>query len=225
MPQLIDLTIPIVDHFRWPVERTLTSDFADGAQFQVTRMGWVVHGFTHIDAPRHMVPGGPTTSELALEQVIGRAAVVDLSVIEPQTPITAEMLATAGQHIEPDGIVLLKSCWDQVVSYQTPEFWKTAPYVTRDGAEWLLSQRIRAIGYDFPQDYPIRLLLDNVVAPIHEHVTHDVLLRNGVVMIEYLQNMALAGPYTQLYALPLKIPDADGAPARVIAVEEMENRA
>ncbi len=40
-------------------------------------------------------------------------------------------------------------------------------------------------------------------------------------MIEYLCNTAaLAGPRTFLCALPLKVPAADGAPARVIAIEE-----
>ena len=53
-----------------------------------------------------------------------------------------------------------------------------------------------------------------------EFVTHDVLLRNGVVMIEYLCNTAaLEKPRTYLCALPLKIPASDGAPARVIAIE------
>ena len=40
-----------------------------GDQFQVTYLGLVVHGFTHIDSPRHMVPQGPTTSEVGLERV------------------------------------------------------------------------------------------------------------------------------------------------------------
>jgi arylformamidase len=47
-----------------------------------------------------------------------------------------------------------------------------------------------------------------------------VLLRNGVILIEYLSNTAaLTEPRTFLCCLPLKVPDADGAPARVIAIE------
>jgi kynurenine formamidase len=39
-----------------------------------------------------------------------------------------------------------------------------------------------------------------------------------VILIEYLCNLAaLESERTQLFALPLKLPDADGAPARVIA--------
>jgi kynurenine formamidase len=52
-----------------------------------------------------------------------------------------------------------------------------------------------------------------------DNVTHDVLLRNGVILIEYLANtVALTEPRTFLCCLPLKVPAADGAPARVIAL-------
>lgn len=220
MSTLVDLTVPITDHFRWPVERKVQGNVNEGDLFQITWMGWTVHAFTHIDAPRHMVPNGATTSDLSLDQVTGRAAVVDLSAVKSNSPITPRQLQSAGSHITPDDIVLLKTCWDGVESIDTREFWTNAPFLTRESCEWLLARKIKAVGYDFPQDYPIRLLLDGIVAPIEEHVSHDVLLRNGVIMIEYLQNLAsLRGLFTQLYALPLKIPDADGAPARVIAVE------
>ena len=101
-----------------------------------------------------------------------------------------------------------------------PAFWRDAPYVTREGAEWLLARKPTAVAFDFPQDYTIRLLLDGVVAPRDEHVTHVVLLAAGVTLIEYLVNTsALAGPRTFLCAAPLKIPTADGAPARAFAIE------
>ena len=61
------------------------------------------------------------------------------------------------------------------------------------------------------------------MVPTDEHVTHDVLLRAGVTLIEYLVNTAaLRGPRTLLCAAPLKIPNADGAPARVFAIEGLD---
>ena len=92
--------------------------------------------------------------------------------------------------------------------------------MTKDACEWLLAKEIRSIGYDFPQDYPIRGLLSGKKAPMSEFVTHDILLRQGIIMIEYLCNLsALREPRPMLIALPIKIPGADGAPARVIALE------
>jgi arylformamidase len=170
MTRIVDLSMAIEDHFRWPVERSRKGDLEAGDAFQVTRLGWVVHGFTHVDAPRHMVAGGDTT------------------------------------------------CWETVHSPETPEFWTESPYLSAAACRWLLECRIKALGVDFPQDYPIRGLLGGEQAPITEFVSHDILLRNGVILIEYLTNLgALEGPRTTLFALPLKVPNADGAPARVIA--------
>jgi arylformamidase len=53
--------MPIEDHFRWPVERRVSGDHDRGDVFEATWFGWTVHGFTHMDNPRHCVPGGLTT--------------------------------------------------------------------------------------------------------------------------------------------------------------------
>ena len=220
MTRIVDLSMTIEDHFRWPVARSQKGDLEAGDAFQITRLDWIVHGFTHIDAPRHMVAGGDTTSEVALERTIGAAAVLDLTGIAPRTEITAGMLATAGGHLEAGDIALLKTCWERVHAPQTPEFWTESPYLSAAACRWLLAREIKALGVDFPQDYPIRGLLGGQQAPIAAFVSHDILLRNGVILIEYLTNLgALVGPRTTLFALPLKIPHADGAPARGIAYE------
>jgi kynurenine formamidase len=115
----------------------------------------------------------------------------------------------------------MRSCWERQRSPTTPEFWTEAPYMTRAAAEWLLARRPRAVAFDFPQDYVIRLLLKGERRPLADNVTHDVLLRNGVILIEYLANtVALTEPRTFLCCLPLKVPAADGAPARVIALAD-----
>ena len=219
MPRIVDLSTPIRDHFRWPVERSLRGDFDRGDVFQVTRLGWSVHGFTHMDSPRHMVPGGPTTSDIPLEATVGEAAVLDFTGIAPEEPIDADKLAARAGAL-PDGeILLFKTAWSSRRAIEEPAFWTDAPYVTRDGAEWLRARRPRAVGFDFPQDYPIRLLLQGEVRPIEEQVTHDVLLRDGVVLIEYLVNTdQLDRERVWFCCLPLKIEESDGAPVRAIAM-------
>ena len=141
MARIIDLSMPIVDHFRWPVERRLNSDHARGDLFQVTWQGFAVHGFTHMDSPRHFFADGRTTSDIPLETTVGEAAVVDLTPVEPNQAITAERLAAAASHVERGEIVVLRSCWEQQRSPKTPEFWTEAPYVARDAAEWLLGAK------------------------------------------------------------------------------------
>ena len=162
----------------------------------------------------------PTIEQTPLEKVVGPCRVLDLRDARPEEALDAQRLAEADPGGAEGEILLLSAGWDRQRDWNTPEFWRHAPWLTRDAAEWLLTRRPSAVAFDFPQDYPIRLLLDGQEVPFAQHVTHDVLLRAGVTLIEYLVNTAsLAGPRTFLCAAPLKIPHADGAPARVFAIE------
>ena len=82
-----------------------------------------------------------------------------------------------------------------------------------------MEKNIKALGVDFPQDKVIRNLLDGEVRPLEEFVSHDVLLKTGIPLVEYLCNLgSIPHSRVQLFALPLNIPDSDGCPARVIAM-------
>lgn len=218
--RIVDLSMPIEPHLRWPVTVDVTGDIAAGAQFRVSRLSTTCHGFTHVDAQAHFIAGAPTIEATPLDRVVGRCRILDLRDVAPNEAIDAGRLAAADPG-GPDGeILLLSSGWDGQRDYRTREFWTDSPYLTRDAAEWLAGRAPSAIAFDFPQDYSIRLLLDGVMAPTEEHVTHDVCLRRGITLIEYLVNTAdLAGPTCFLSAAPLKLPDADGSPARVYAIE------
>lgn len=55
---------------------------------------------------------------------------------------------------------------------------------------------------------------------MEEFVSHDVLLRNGLIRIEYVcKSGALRTDRPTVYALLLRLPESDRCPARVIAVE------
>lgn len=221
MPRIIDLSMPIAEHFRWQIERSQSGNFAAGDSFQITRIGLPVHAFTHMDAGRHILADGPTTDQIPLERTVGQCAVVDLSGISANTEIDTERISAAAAHIKPGDIALLKTGWEDTHSPQTAEFWKEAPFMSEGACRLLLEKKVQAVAFDFPQDYPIRLLLDDERRPLEEFVTHHILLREGVTLIEYICNTsALQDERTYLCALPLKVPDADGAPARVVAIEE-----
>ncbi len=221
MPRVIDLSTPIVtNHFRWPVERRLHKNHPEDG-VQATWAGWIVHGFTHMDSPRHFGPDGFTTDSIPLDTVVGEAAVVDVRSVGANAPITERVVREAGAHVREGDIVLMRAGWDRVESIDTPAFWANSPWMTREAAEWLRERKIKAIAYDFPQDYCIRNFLTNAPrAPAEDYVTHQVLLMNGIIMFEYLCNMMeIPGPRTFFVGLPLKLPDSDGAPARAVAIE------
>jgi len=218
---VIDLTMPIEDHFRWKVERRHVEAFDRGDQFQITWIGWSVHGFTHIDVPRHISADGDSSTDLKLERLIGPAAVIDLTDAEPMQAINAAFVEERASHLRAGDIAILKTCWNRVENLNTPDFWRQSPYLDRSAAEWFLRQGVKAMAFDFPQDYPIRKLLDGVVLPMSEYVTHDVLLRQGIPLIEYVTNLdKLDSDRTRICALPLSIPNSDGVPARVVAFDQ-----
>ena len=217
---IIDLSMPIGPHFRWQPTIEVKGDIAGGDQFRITRMATTCHGFTHVDAPAHFVADAPTIEATPLRRVVGPCRVLNLHDAPADAVIQADRLEAADPGGEAGEILLLATGWSARRSYAERSFWTEAPWLDRAAAEWLLARQPSAVAFDFPQDYPIRLLLDGQTVPKDEHVTHDVLLRSGVTLIEYLVNTtALKRPRTFLCAAPLLIPTADGAPARVFAIE------
>lgn len=222
MRRLIDLSTPILeDHFRWPVERKTPVSHAKGHNFQVTWIGMGVHGFTHMDSPRHFNKDGFTTDDITLDKVVGECAVVDVSGVGPNGAVTLERIAEAGAHVRDGDIVLMKSEWDTQRSIETVDFWADAPYMTTEASIWLRERGIKAVAFDFPQDHCIRDLATGARKPEREeNTTHVELLDHGIVMFEYLCNTAeITRDRVEFFGLPIKLPNADGAPARVMVIE------
>ena len=220
--KIIDLSMPIEEgHFRWPISRGRKGDFTTGDLFEVTSIGTTCHGFTHMDAPSHMLPGGDTLDALDLARVVGPAAVIDLSDIGPEEEITSTHLERAASHLNEGGIALFRTCWDTRRDWRTEAYWREAPWLSASACRWLLDRKPTAVAFDFPQDWTIRRILDGEMRPIEEHVSHDILLRNNITLIEYLVGTeAITTETVFLCALPIRIPGADGAPARVVAWAE-----
>jgi len=218
--RVIDLSMPIAPHFRWRTEVAITGDIAAGDQFRVSRLNAPCHGFSHVDAQAHILAHAPTIEQTPLDKVVGPCRVVRLEDVAAEEEIGPERLAAADPGGADGEILLVAAGWDTQRDRNTPEFWRHAPWLNRAAAEWLATRNPTAVAFDFPQDYPIRLLLDRIEVPFDQHVTHDVLLRSGVTLIEYLANTrALRDRRCLLSAAPLKIPGADGAPARIYAIE------
>lgn len=222
--RLYDLSMPMIDdHFRWKAPRDVTGDHSDAAPFQVTRINLSVHSFTHVDAVRHMLPDAPTIEETDPADVAGPCFIAELSDLAPNEEISGERIQTALQGYSGEPIILLRSAWSSQRDWRSEAFWREAPYMSREASRVVAALGPKAVAFDFPQDYTIRLSLDGICPPMPQHVTHDEILRHGITLIEYLIDTAdIPGPRTFLCALPLKIPGADGAPARVVAIDGLE---
>jgi kynurenine formamidase len=99
MTRLIDLSTPVqTGHFRWDVERRLLKSHDTGAR-QATWAGWNLHAFTHMDSARDVDPDGFTTDAITLDMTVGPGAVLDISHVPADSPISVEAMAAAGAHL------------------------------------------------------------------------------------------------------------------------------
>jgi len=216
---LIDLSMTIQPMWRWPVEIGLVKSLSCGDPYQVTAVRTTMHSFTHIDTPLHIERGRESIDQVDLDRLCGQAAVVDVRPVKENQEIGRDVLVERTGHVRPGDIVLLKTGWDLLRDCTTKNYWLEAPYLSRDAVQYLSELSIKAVGFDFPQDFVIREIPDRHPAAA-EMPTHDLLLRKGILLIEYLCNMhRIGGERVAVYALPLKIAGAEGACARVVAVE------
>ena len=171
------------------------------------------HTGTHIDAPRHFIPGGETIENISLEVMYGRAVIVDFSWVEEKSEIGVEELE---KHI-PEGEyerIILRFDWDKHLG--TNKYYSDHPFLSTKACMWLVEKGCRLLAMDTPQpDNPVNNASGEIDAP-----DHKILLGNGVLIVEYLVNIvSVQNDIVTLVVAPLKIKNGDGAPARCFVIE------
>ena len=204
---IYDVTVPITNTMPvWPGDPAvhllpkshLSRDKSHTVQLTAIEMG--SHTGTHLDAPYHFVEGGRRLHEIPLEQLTGRAAVINL-------PGVRSIGRKDLEDLKWDGIerVLFKT--ENSKHWQDGKFYEDFVYLEPDAAEFLAGRGVRLVGIDY-------LSIDKFKS--EKHPTHFALLTKNIVILEGLDLSKVSpGEYT-LFALPLNLQDADGAPTRVI---------
>jgi len=208
----IDVTVPIENGMAvWPgdpqtrVERFHSIARGDGENISTVSM--CLHAGTHMDAPLHYFEQGIAIDQLPLDAVIGPARVLDLTDLP-------------GCEIRPGDRLLLKTSAANQRSHATHERSHPAderspqsrdregavfPSLTPDAARHLAASGVQLVGIDTLSIGPPNEDGDEV---------HRILLAAGIWIIERLDLAATDPGDYDLICLPLKIPGADGAPAR-----------
>jgi arylformamidase len=202
----IDVSIPLRSNMvHWPgdpevsIERVLDIERGDSATVSAISMG--AHTGTHMDSPLHYLQGGMGLDELPLDVTLGPARVIEIQ--DPESIKPGELDV---HDIQPGERVLFKTrnsgrCWDR------EDFVEDFVYISREGAEYLASRRIKLAGVDYLSVGPFRGDGPGI---------HRALLGAGIWIVEGLDlSQVSAGPY-ELICLPLKISGGDGGPARAI---------
>jgi arylformamidase len=202
----IDISVPLRSGMvHWPgdagvrIERTLAIERGDSMNLSTVSM--CLHSGTHMDAPLHFLAGAPGLDRMPLTVTVGRARVIEFPGASP----------IGRAELEPHAIrsgerILLKTsnsrrCWS------TDDFIADYVCVSQDGAQYLSERGIQALGIDY--------LSIGAPGPEGEE-THRILMTAGIWIMEGLDLSAVEPGDYELICLPLKVLDADGAPARAI---------
>ncbi len=148
---------------------------------------------------------------------------MDLTHVTANAAVTAADLERQAQHVRTGDIVLLRTDWPRRVSVELEQFWRDAPYTDQSACEWLISRRIKAVGYDYPPDFCVRTMTFEPEKRLtrEDNTTHQAFFPVGITVIEYLTNLDRIGAQRcRFLALPLPIEGADGSPVRAVAIVE-----
>ena len=162
------------------------------------------HTGTHIDAPWHFVENGKRLNEIPMDLLVGPAMVVNLDNVRFITRADLEPVNLQGCKR-----VLFKT--ENSNHWDDGQFYENFVYLEPDGAEWLVEHGVRTVGIDYLSIDPFRS---------QGHPSHFVLLGNDVAILEGLNLSRIAPGRYHMVALPLNLQDVDGAPTRVILMDD-----
>jgi len=202
----IDISVPLRNGMvHWPGDepfhRKLDKDQGKGDDCTLSSMKLSVHTGTHMDAPRHYLPGAPTIDEVPLDATVGAARVI---AIRNREAVTREELL---EYSIKDGERILFKTANSDRLWSSDAFQADFVYIDRDAADYLAQLGVRCVGIDY-------LSVDGYSQDDAE--THIALLGAGVWVIEGLNLSGVeAGDY-ELICLPLRLMGSEGSPARAI---------
>ena len=209
--KIIDLSHEISDQTPFypgteaPVIETANTFEKDG--FREKKISMFSHTGTHIDAPAHILSDGKTLEHYTADYFYGKAFIIDVSQFTGEE-IPVNYIANYKQKINASDFIIFHSGWSK--KWGSDLYFKNFPVLSKESAESLVNLNLRGIGIDMISVDPV----DSFELPIHH-----IILRKQFIIIENLTNLDLIpNQEFTISCLPLKIKNADGAPARVVAI-------
>lgn len=195
-----------------PVEVCRVRSLSEGSVTNAQSLTLSGHSGTHIDAPLHVIDGLDSIDVLAADRFVGPGIALEIARGPLGTIDADDLEAAARGQVRTGDIVLLHTGWDE--RYGTPAYVSEYPTLTLAAADWLLAHGVRLVGLDMlSPDLPPERRAPDAGLPVHKR-----LLGNGVLIGENLRGLGqLVGRRLHVSALPIKVADGDGAPARIVA--------
>lgn len=217
---VVDLSYTMEENMpAWPTHARYGSvvyeSYDFGAEAVHSMVTFSEHSGTHIDAPRHFIPGGCPIDQLPPTAVMGRGVMIDATFVQPRGVLTLDDIhrfeKTQGE-IRRGDVVMLRFGWDEKYHLQPDckDFLENWPGLSREGADYFVQKGVAAVGCD-------ALSLDAFGG---ECVCHHALLGNSIPILENICNLSKLPVYTYVIGLPLKFKNGSGSPLRLIAFLE-----
>jgi arylformamidase len=198
--RFFDATYPLSSKtIPWPKDTRFSSRETRGTAI-VSRLIMSSHSGTHIDAPRHFVFQKGGVDAIDVKKLIGPVIVANIN----SYPLIT--LADVKRLKPQTGARLIFKTRNQRLADKT-EFDPNYVSLSLEAAKYLASLPIYLVGIDY-------LGIEAKSAP--GHPVHKTLLKKDIVIIEGLNLKHIRPGKYNMAALPLKIKNGDGAPARVV---------
>lgn len=211
--KVIDMTrtihpgMPIFPGDPEPEFRAMADCERDGFRERVVTLA--SHTGTHMDAPAHVIPRGTMLDAFPPSRFCGTAVCVPCESAGEGGTITLEMIRSCRGADEAE-FLLLRTGWED--RWGTESYFAHYPVLSDEAARWIASARKKGVGLDVMSPDP----LDDASLALHH-----ILLGGGTLIVENLCSLReLPEGIFRFCALPLKLQDADGAPARAVAFIE-----
>lgn len=206
--KITDLTLTYWEGMRGVAFDTSKTKSVDGWNAKTLHL--YSHAGTHMDAPFHFDVNDQTIDEFEVSRFVCDSWVIPLEV-KPKQKLVLEDLGKFEGLIEKGDGVILKTGWSRFVD--EAKYREELPGIHESLANWFVEKEINILAVEPPS-------IANVLDLKEVTKIHEILLGGDIIIVEGLTNLdALKREMVQLIALPLKIKDGDGAPARVIAIE------
>ncbi len=209
MSRTVDLTMSYhndVAGFSKEIAKTKDKD-----GWNASTLTFYSHCGTHMDAPFHFNVSEQTIDEIPVSNFYGCAWVVDARDVGPKGLVTVDHITNeiTEKFISGDSLIIWTD-WSKHAS--TPKYRNELPRISEELAHWCVEKEVKMIAVEPPSVADVNNLVE--VTKIHEILLEAVIIIEGITNIDKLQSNCV-----ELVALPLKIKGGDGAPARVIAIE------
>ena len=169
------------------------------------------HAGTHMDAPLHFEVNEKTIDQYPVNRFFVTCWVVDLMPCEPGKLIEVGDLKEIAHNIAPGEGLLFHSGWSNFLGEQI--YRDGLPRISKSLAEWCVDKKVAFIGVEPPSVADV-----NNMEELME--VHTILLEANIIIVEGLTKLdMITNKKVDIVALPLKILDGDGAPCRVVAIE------